>query len=176
MPLSEEKLQKVIADKQVAERREKKRDRLGKAKAMLSHLVAEVKRAEASLRRDFEQRYQVEIGRNRKTGAYFIVRFKGSWKVPEELVKLLLMDETLWNMPRCQQHAAMVPKVLRALNADAAEEVSVKVWNKPLEEYQLEPIRKRLIEHGYHPTEQHTTVAHFLKLLKAGKVSTPTRN
>ncbi|WP_296662640.1 hypothetical protein [Paraburkholderia sp.] len=173
MILSDEDLKAVIAAEQLAERREKKRERLGKARSMLPQLVAQVKEAEANLRRDFEQRHEVEVGRDNKTGAYYIVSFEGSWKVPEELVKLLLLDESLWNIPRRQQHERMVPRVLKALNADAAETVPEKVWGRPLKEYQLEPIRKRLIAQGYHPTEQHKTVAHFLRLLKAGKAQQP---
>ncbi|MEM5405125.1 hypothetical protein [Paraburkholderia unamae] len=169
MILSDEVLREEIAAQRLAQRREKKRDRLRKARAMLPQLIADVKRAEEDLRRHFEQLHGVEVGWDKKTGAYFIVSFKGSWKVPIEFVKLLLRDEHLLRMPRTQQHEIMVPKALSALNVDAAEEVSSKVWNKPLAEYQLEPIRQMLISHGYQPTAQQTTVGHFLNLLKAGK-------
>jgi hypothetical protein len=171
VPLSDEKLQQVVAAKLLAQRREAKRERRRKAKAMLSQLVKDVRQAEESRIQLFEQRYEVKIGKSKKTGAYFIVSFKDAWKVPIQFVSLLLKDECLWRLPRRQQHALMVPKALRALAVDQAEEVSEKLWNKPLEEYQLGPIREQLINHGYHPTDKQRTVAHFLKLLKAGKGS-----
>lgn len=167
--ISEREMRELVAAADFDERKAKKQASRNRAKAALRQFAEDRRQADAAAMRDFEQLHGFPICKLPATGAYALKSFEGAWKVPREIVNVLLRDESLWHLRRDAQHANVAPKVLRALNADPAEEVSRSWWNRPLKDYQREPICKTLTSYGYRPSEKQTTVAHFLKLLRAGR-------
>lgn len=167
--LPQEILDAGVAAHQAAERRAAKKAGQAHLKARLALMAEDIKQYERARIVEFQRQHDVKVGKSRKAGAYFIKAFVGSSKVPLEMVQLLLRDKTLWPMRVAERHKLLVPKVLRSLGVDQSEDISVSIWNRPLEAYQLGPIRQAVISHGYTPTDEHRTVAHFLKLVQAGK-------
>jgi hypothetical protein len=137
--------------------------------AALKELEKRIRRMIDAEKRNFEITSGLKLSKVYKGPQFALPAFEGSWKVPMELLRLLLagagVDKKLTVAAR---HALLMPKALHAIGKDD-EELSDSVWYQKLQPYQLDPMHALVRVHGYEPATTDTTLSKLLKLIRAGR-------
>jgi len=135
-----------------------------------------IRAAEDDVRRFIKSRgrqLELEIGARvalaLPRGVYRVAAFKGSYRVPVELLRAYLAHrETVDGMKVGARHAYLLPFALAAIGVQG-ETVDKHVWYAPLADYQIEPMHETLSQAGYFPSNTDNTLTKMRKLIMAGK-------